>query len=106
LRGHDGEVFSAAFSPAGHGGQDLTARLWELPSRRSLGVLRGHTLYLISVAFTPDGHAVLTAGNDGTARIFACDACGPVDALIRRGRERATRSLSAEERERFLTFTD
>jgi hypothetical protein len=53
-----------------------------------------------------DGAAVVTASVDATARVFPCDACGSVDTLIRRARERATRSLTPAERARFLSFAD
>jgi WD40 repeat protein len=103
-------VLSVAFSPGGRslvtGGEDVTARLWELPSGRQLGVLRGHSGRVLDASFTPDGKGVVTASADATARVFPCDACGSFDTLVRRARERATRSLSPEERRRFLTFAE
>jgi hypothetical protein len=44
--------------------------------------------------------------DDGTARVFRCDACGSIETLMRRARERVTRRLSAAERRQFLTFED
>ncbi len=105
---HDGEVFSASFSPDGRtlvtGGQDLTARLFALPGGQSLGELRGHDDELLSAEFSPDGRLVVTAAEDGTARIFRCDLCGSDEELLLRARRRVTRELSEAERRRFLTF--
>jgi WD40 repeat protein len=45
LRGHEGEVLSADFSPDGGrivtASTDKTARIWDLASRKEIAVLRG-----------------------------------------------------------------
>jgi WD40 repeat protein len=65
-----------AFSPGGRfvatAGPE-TARIWDtLPARfgRALPVLRGHAGGISDVAFAPDGATVLTASDDGSARLW------------------------------------
>lgn len=52
-----------------------TVKLWQFdPQRfhlRSLATLRGHKDLVRSLQFSPDGSRLLTASDDGTARIFA-----------------------------------
>ena len=49
---------------------DRTARLWDAASGKELAVLQGHKDPVRSAAFSPDGAKVVTASDDGTARIW------------------------------------
>ncbi len=64
--GHRYSVNSVAFSPNGRyvltGGQDHTARLWELRTGRELRRFEGHAGFVDSIAFSHDGRYVLTDG--------------------------------------------
>jgi WD40 repeat protein len=66
LRGHEGGVWSAAFSPDGKhivtASDDETARLWDAESGKPIGEpLRGHEGWVLSAAFSPDGKRIATA---------------------------------------------
>ncbi|MGO9171656.1 MAG: AAA family ATPase [Rhodomicrobium sp.] len=75
LKGHEDQVWSAAFSPDGKlivtASHDRTARLWDAQTGRQLGEpLAGHTEWVVSAAFSPDGRLIVTASNDRTARLW------------------------------------
>jgi WD40 repeat protein len=66
LRGHEGPVWAAAFSPDGtrivsgsgsriEGEEDNTVRVWDAASGAELLVLRGHEGPVRAAAFSPDG---------------------------------------------------
>ncbi len=106
LRGHKSVVTSAAFSPDNQfvvtGSIDGTARVWEASTGRSVTRIGGHTDEVWSAAFSPDGRYVITASYDKTARIYPCEVCRPMNEVLALARTRVTRSLTPDERERYL----
>jgi WD40 repeat protein len=74
LRGHEGAVRGAAFSPDDStivtAGVDGTARLWDPLTGRQRALLRGHRGAVFSASFSPDGERIVTSGKDRTARIW------------------------------------
>lgn len=95
LIGHTDWVLRAAFSPDGAyaatASGDGTARVWRLtfpesaseaPAADLVAELRGHTDWAMSVAFSRDSRYVVTAGQDGTARVWET-ATGRSVAILR-----------------------
>jgi WD40 repeat protein len=75
LRGHQGNVWGAAFSPDGKcivtASADTTARIWDAATGKPIGEpLRGHEGAVLSAAFSPDGKRILTASHDRTAQLW------------------------------------
>jgi WD40 repeat protein len=95
LEGHKGAVTSVAFSPDGSkvvtGSEDLSARIWNLREDKSGGtgpgaismttglaaILSGHTGAITAVAFNSDGSQLITASEDGTARVWWTESREP-----------------------------
>ncbi len=75
LRGHTGDLNSAAFSRDGTkvvtASADSTARIWDAKSGLCLFTLRGHTRSVNSAVWSPDGTLVATAGDDGTVKVWS-----------------------------------
>ena len=71
----------------------LAAALWRTSTGQSLGYLRGHLLGRVvrTAEFTPDGRRVVTAGDDGTLRVYVCELCGGTDDLLAVARARLER---------------
>ncbi|MBY0457362.1 MAG: hypothetical protein K2V38_08500, partial [Gemmataceae bacterium] len=77
LRGHDGCVRGARFSPDGailtSASAYGTVRLWDVSSAERDYAIRGHTSFAYSAAFLPDGERLVSAAWDGTARVWQAD---------------------------------
>jgi WD40 repeat protein/serine/threonine protein kinase len=75
LRGHQGGVFSLAFSPNGKrlattGGEDPTIKIWDTADWLEALTLRGHDDTPWGLAFSPDGHVLYSAGADHMLRVW------------------------------------
>jgi WD40 repeat protein len=85
LRGHEGRVLTAAWSPDGRtfvtGGDDRTARVWDAATGRVLHVLRGHERAVQNAMWAPDGRTIITTGGDETARLWDAATGQPLHVL-------------------------
>ncbi|WP_369173144.1 AAA family ATPase [Streptomyces sp. R28] len=79
---------------------DCTARIWHLAEEVELAVLRGHEAWVEGVGWSADGAQLATASGDGTARVWP--AVRDKAALLAIAHSRVSRSLTAQERHRFL----
>ena len=73
LSGHEGPVWSAAFSPDGSRlvtRSDDNVRVWDAASGKAIAVFSGHEDTVRSAAFSPDGTRVVTALRDCTAWVW------------------------------------
>ncbi len=109
LRGHEGPVKIAVFSPDGAriatGSDDGTARVWSVEGSSPTVVLRGHEDWVEAVAFGPDGARVVTGSGDGTARVWSADGSG--EPVVLRGHEDRVGSVAfSPDGTRILTGSD
>jgi WD40 repeat protein len=102
LRGHEGSLHSASFSPDGNrivtSGSDSTTRLWDAHTGEQLFILPGHTAAVNSAVYSPDRQAIVTASDDGTARVYYAT----FDGVLDQAKRAVTRSLTNEERRMYM----
>jgi len=74
LRGHQGAVWAAPFSPDGQyiasAADDGTVRLWDKQGNPIGQPFRGHKGLVHSVAFSTDGQYLVSGGGDSTIRLW------------------------------------
>jgi WD40 repeat protein len=119
---HDVSVSGAAFSPNGKlvvtAGGDGTARVWNVASGRSVRVLRGgerkietdvagaDRVHAVQDArFSSDGKRIVTAGADGTARIWDAGTGRRLETLST-GADPVRRAAFSPDGTRMLTLGD
>jgi WD40 repeat protein len=103
LRGHEQDVTGVAFTRDGRrvlsSGGDGAVRLWDAGGE-PLGVLDSNNGALYHLAVSSDGK--IGALGDRSVRVFRCDVCGTAADVRALARTRAARTLTPEERRRFL----
>ena len=76
----------------------MPAKVWDVATGEELATLYGQTGALNELAYSPDGNRIATAAADGSIRTFVVDT----DELVSLARSRVTRSLTAEECQKYL----
>jgi WD40 repeat protein len=77
LRGHDGPVFTAVYSPDGKtllsgGTRDKSVRLWDLTTFKVMVVMEGHADEVRFVGFGEKG-TMVSLSKDGVAKLWDAD---------------------------------
>ncbi len=74
LEGHDGQLYSATFSPNGQliasASSDWTTRIWNVNSGVCESVLKAHQGAVYNVSFSDDNSQIVSASQDRTAMIW------------------------------------
>ncbi|EUB98257.1 WD-40 repeat-containing protein [Rhizobium sp. CF080] len=85
LRGHQGPIWSLAFSPHGDrivsGSYDQTARIWNAATGDQIALLAGHKQPVRDVAFSDNGDKILTIADDRTAVVWRANDGSPIRIL-------------------------
>ena len=81
LEGHSDGVMCLAKSPtqlsvAASGAADGEIRLWDVPSRRALRLLKGHQGAVRGLSITHDGRRCVSCGDDATVRVWRMPKAG------------------------------
>ncbi len=74
LKGHGSAVTCLAFTPDGKvlvsGGRDNKCVIWDMATRKSIGVLEGHTDMVWDLSMNPDGRHLASCSDDKTVVLW------------------------------------
>jgi WD40 repeat protein len=82
LRGHNGEVYTVAFSPDSAGrwlasaGEDSAVKVWDSRTGKLVRTFRGHTGLVSSLAFSPDGRRLVSGSRDHSVKVWDVSKLG------------------------------
>ena len=89
LEGHEGVVWSAAYSPDGaqivSGSADGTVRVWDAATGAEMLKLEGHEDWVYSAVYSPNGAQIVSGSVDGSVRVW--DAATGAEMLKLEGHE-------------------
>jgi WD40 repeat protein len=77
---------------------DRLAKVWDVASGEELFSLYGNTSNVFGVSFSPDSQTLVTAGGDGTIRMYTSQ----FEDLVALARSRVTRALTPDECQKYL----
>ena len=78
LKGHEGPVYSAAFSPDGKwivsGGGDNLVKVWDASNGEEVMTLEGHEVRISSIDLSADGKRIVSGDYGGTIKVWDADS--------------------------------
>jgi WD40 repeat protein len=89
LRGHNGDVYTVAFSPDDGGrwvasaGEDSAVKIWDSHTGTLVRSFRGHRGLVSSLAFSPDGRLLVSGSRDHTAKVWDLTRLSEVSDRLR-----------------------
>jgi Tol biopolymer transport system component len=103
---HDDHINQAAFSPDGRwvvaASADSKAILWDASTGKRVMDFPGYDRSRTTAVFSPDGTRVATGTAWGQVLLHSCEICGSVADLLAGARSRVRRTLTADERARYV----